>query len=354
MENIVSCRSTSRGTEQAVRKALKDIGFKCFKGNEKILIKPNVNELSRDNSGKNTSLGVVRAVLKELTKKSLDIVIAEGTSIIGNAMINFKQAGYFEIAKEFGIELIDLNKEKNKKVNIPQGRVLKHVYISKPVLEADRIVNIPVLKTHILTTITCSLKNMKGCLPPKEKLRCHTAGLNEAIADYNKVIRNDLVVIDATTAMEGNGPHAGKPKKLNLVFAGYRAATLDLAITRFADIPLDRVPHLKFALEDGLGKEPEIVGDAKPFNLELPKRIDWVPTRISRLMEGLKLKLFHPKLSKHRPEITDKCTKCMRCLKFCPRTAIINIEGRPVINRSKCVNCLVCAELCPHSAIKII
>src|SRR3990167_5512737 len=162
MQQKVACADASKNIENAVSSALNAINFSGFNKNEKIVIKPNVNEFQESGSGANTSSAVIDSIVSQLIKKSPNIAIAEGTSIIGNVLANFRKAGYYEIARKYGIELIDMNKGKFRNVKIPNAKVLKNARISETILNADKIINVPVLKTHVLTTITCALKNMKG------------------------------------------------------------------------------------------------------------------------------------------------------------------------------------------------
>ncbi len=350
MSEKVACAEALPDVNKAVSSALESIDFSGFGKNERIVIKPNVNEFRESGSGANTSSEVVEALVSFLIKKSPHIVIAEGTSIIGNALANFRKAGYYQIAKKYGIELIDLNAGKFRNVKIKNAKVLKTARISETILGADRIVNVPVLKTHVLTTLTCALKNIKGCLHPNDKLRCHAIGLDEAIVDYNRVLKPDLVIVDATTAMQGSGPHSGEKIKLNRVFAGTSSLAIDCAIAKCAGIPTKKINHLDLAIREFGMPEIEIINEMH-FDLKLPKKIDWLPTRLSRLAYGFRHKVLKAKLSAQRPEINlRECAKCKKCLHFCPESAF-SFDEFPEINYGKCIQCLVCVELCPHSAI---
>ena len=356
MSEKVACADAGKNIENAVSSALDAINFSGFGKNDKIVIKPNVNEFQESGSGANTSSAVIDSLVSLLIKKSPNITIAEGTSIIGNALANFRKAGYYDISKKYGIELIDLNKGKFRNVKIPNAKVLKNARISETILGANKIVNVPVLKTHVLTTITCALKNMKGCLHPNDKLKCHTIGLDEAIVDYNRILKPDLVIVDATTAMQGSGPHSGEKIKLDRIFAGTNSLAVDYAIAKCAGIPVNKINHLDLAIKEFGIPDVEIINE-KHFDLELPKKIDWLPTRLSRLAYGFKHKVLKAKLSAQRPEINpQECAKCRKCLHFCPESAFSfdNSNGFPEINGRKCIRCLVCVELCPYSAIKAV
>jgi uncharacterized protein (DUF362 family) len=84
--------------------------------------------------------------------------------------------------------------------------------ICRSILELDRLINIPVLKGHCQTAMTCALKNLKGCIPDSEKQRYHREGLFQAIADLNEILRSDLILVDAlgvgSSALSADTLHA--------------------------------------------------------------------------------------------------------------------------------------------------
>lgn len=68
--------------------------------------------------------------------------------------------------------------------------------ICSSVRKLDFLINVPVLKGHCQTKITCALKNMKGLIPNKEKRHFHKLGLHKPIAHLNVGIHQDFIVVD--------------------------------------------------------------------------------------------------------------------------------------------------------------
>jgi hypothetical protein len=119
-----------------------------------------------------------------------------------------------------------------------------------------------VMKTHMHTGVTLSIKNMKGCLWRRSKVDLHmlpeVGGQREkpldiAIADMASVLRPHLAIIDGTIGMEGLGPSAGKPKALGLVLAGVDAFATDSIACELMGISARDVPHLRIGAERGYG-----------------------------------------------------------------------------------------------------
>ena len=90
----------------------------------------------------------------------------------------FRAAGYEAVGKKYGVPLFDLKRDKTRRVDTP----LRPMDICCRALDADYLINLPVLKGHCQTAMTCALKNCKGCLPDREKRRFHAEGLMRPIA----------------------------------------------------------------------------------------------------------------------------------------------------------------------------
>jgi hypothetical protein len=107
--------------------------------------------------------------------------------------------------------------------------------------------------------MTCALKNLKGCLPDKEKRRFHTIGLHKPIAALNTVFHPDLIVVDSLcgdiTFEEG-----GNPVEMNRLILGADPVKVDSYGASLLGIPLTEVEHLILAEKMGVGSS-EIFSD---------------------------------------------------------------------------------------------
>ena len=100
--------------------------------------------------------------------------------------------GYTDLAERYGVELVDLQQD-----GFHARRVGDlEISVCNELERVDYLINLPVLKGHCQTRITCALKNLKGCIPNSEKRRFHTLGLHKPIAYLNKAVKTDLVIVD--------------------------------------------------------------------------------------------------------------------------------------------------------------
>jgi len=147
-------------------------------------------------------------------------------------------------------------------MDIPGAQVLHKLRLCADVLEFDVIVSIPVMKMHMHTDVTLSIKNMKGCLWRRFKVQLHMLppieGSNEkpinvALADMASVLWPHLAIIDGTVGMEGLGPAAGEAKALDCVVVSADAFAADAVACRLMGTRAEDVPHLRMGAERQLG-----------------------------------------------------------------------------------------------------
>jgi len=124
----------------------------------------------------------------------------------------FKRLGIDKIAKMFGAELINFNKDDGEKIQLVTG----DAKIAKTILDSDFIIDLPVIKTHVEAGMTCACKNYMGSLIGTEKRKMHDC-LEKNIVRLNEIIKTDLIIVDGIICMEGRGPGDGIPKKLGII-----------------------------------------------------------------------------------------------------------------------------------------
>ena len=167
-----------------------------------IAIKPNLVSPTPASFGGTTHPEVVAGIIEFLQDRGYkNIVIAEGSWVGDKTAEAFEYCGYNDLAARYGVKLIDMQKEKGIKVACSAadagaspdaaasaGFAGETLQICACVRDWDYLINVPVLKGHCQTNITCALKNLKGLIPNSEKRRFHTMGLHRPIALLNTVI----------------------------------------------------------------------------------------------------------------------------------------------------------------------
>lgn len=223
-----------------------------------------INAMSREVlPGRNTSPWILEAVVKILktsfpgTKFIIGDSDVAGYRQFEDACINWM---YTKIAEKHGIEIVNLSTDDfvQQKTESPLFPVLS---VPETVLTVDSIINLPVIKTHVLSGLTCCLKNHWGLLP-RCRYKYHTR-VSETIAEINRLFRKTrLNIADGTVCIEGSGPKTGNPVVCSAIFGGTDRVAVDSAVLDFMGFPLEFAPHVQMSHQKGIGTLTyEIIGD---------------------------------------------------------------------------------------------
>jgi uncharacterized protein (DUF362 family) len=261
----------------AVREAIDLLGgmSKVTSGQDRILLKPNLVAPDRNYT---TNPDVVLAVAKLMLDAGKHVMIGEGSAaadsfnvIDGEQFITkkedilnrmqqyvFDNLGYTKIANTLNIPLINLHTGEIIELPLKDGLVGRSIKIHKKLTEVDLVCSIPIMKTHVLATVTLAMKNLIGLYPGKEyfamRSRLHDMALEKGskgvayeIIDINRSVKTGLSIIDATVAMEGNGPTAGSLVDMGLIIAGTSPLATDMVGASIMGFEIDEIPTFKLA-----------------------------------------------------------------------------------------------------------
>lgn len=215
----------------------------------RIGIKPNLVSASPASFGATTHPEVVAGIIEYLQSHGYrDIVIAEGSWVGDKTADAFDVCGYEALAKQYGVRLCDAQKEKSHRADC-SGLELN---LCDCVDEIDFMINVPVLKGHCQTKITCALKNMKGLIPNSEKRRFHSMGLHRPIAHLAFGIRQDFIVVDHICG-DLDFEDGGNPVVRNCVMAACDPVLTDAYVCKLLHYKVDDVPYVRLAETLGVG-----------------------------------------------------------------------------------------------------
>jgi len=239
---------------------------------DRVVIKPNWNGVNPQSS---TSLRVVEAACRWARDQgAADVIVGEGPVPLARERVDayFKEMDVQARVSAAGARFVNFDDEEHVlfkgKPDLPS-----EIGVSRVALEADVIIDLPLLKVHSCCLTTLCVKNLKGCLRPRDKMEFHRIGLLPAVVALNRIVRPQINVIDAIDAMEGDHSH-GEIVHLDRLIAGRDPVATDAV--GCAQIGLDPtdVPLLRMASEAGLGvnrlDEIEVIGEPlEPRQFEL-------------------------------------------------------------------------------------
>ncbi len=244
--------------ENLKRDILKSLDFIKWKDHVKkdstVFIKPNFT-FPYYKEGITTSPQIIEYFLEILKERADNVIIGESDG--GNDSFKaddaFKGHDMYRICKDTGTELVNLSNLPSRFVE--EEIVGKKVKVELPQLlldDVDCFISLPVLKVHVMTNVTLSMKNLWGCHP--DSMRClQHKNLSEKLTLITKSLNPKIVLMDGLYALDGHGPMYGDPKKLDLIFASNNPVVNDSLGTHVMGLPIESVDHIIKAEKEGLG-----------------------------------------------------------------------------------------------------
>ncbi|MFZ5632857.1 MAG: DUF362 domain-containing protein [Bacillota bacterium] len=241
----------SRDIDQSVREAVELCGgLQGMNKNDGILIKPNLVDWEFDLPfppyGVVTTTALVFALVRLLAEEGFSrITVGEAPLPVPKSKGRqiYQALGYEKLKERYGVELVDFNEEKFVPVDFGGYKL----NIAQKALEAHRLINLPVLKTHNLCRVSLGLKNLKGCLDRKSKILCHGRDhdldqMFPAIADK---LPPGLTIVDGIYTLERGPAPYGKAYRKDLLIASRDTFACDVVASEVMGHPAREVPHLE-------------------------------------------------------------------------------------------------------------
>ena len=368
--SLVRCDDYSRERVLASVKRSIDLlgGIERFASpGQKILVKPNLLHVSEIEEGVTTHPEVVFAVAKMLKDHGCKVIIGDSPGAGMSYRVKFLRKSYAasgldKVAEELGV---DLNFDTGYRgVSNPGGIIIKRFNIINPALDADAIVSVSKMKTHLLTIMTGGTKNLFGVLPGMEKPTFHGRlpdpdDFSRMLVDLNALMKPKLQVMDAVMAMEGDGPIGGELRNVGVVLASDDFTAIDVAASRIMTIDPASVGTIKAAMERGLVQKnlSDISFVGEDFDGLIVKDFKKPQTYLKprpKKRRGQHVLDTMAKAYALRPEIIeDNCIGCGECSQICPKHAITMKNNKAHIDYKDCIRCYSCHETCVNGAIRL-
>jgi uncharacterized protein (DUF362 family) len=264
-------------------------------GKERIMLKPNL--VSNDPHA-TTKPEVIRALAALMQKAGKAVSIGEGSAAASGFNVQgstvyrlknpdklkamqqfiFDSLGYTELARALNIPLINLHMGDMVEVDVPGGLAYQKLTLHRALTETDLLCSVPMMKTHGLATVTLGMKNLIG-LYPGTVYRTVRAGVHDHAADAGSpgaafeildMVRANklgLVVIDGSTAMEGDGPSNGPLVPMNVIIAGTNPLATDIVGASVMGFEPREIPT--FVQANKVGMQPASLDDIEIRGAEI-------------------------------------------------------------------------------------
>lgn len=238
---------------------------------KRIGIKPNLVSPSTADWGATTHPEIVAGIIEYLQEHGFrNLLILESSWVGDKTSAALEVCGYNALCQQYGVPFLDIQKDSSHIENAA-GLELE---ICDGIRDVDFLINVPVLKGHCQTKITCALKNIKGLVPGKEKRHFHQMGLHKPIAHLNAAIRQDFIVVDHICG-DLDFEDGGNPVVRNCLMAAKDPVLTDAYVCRLLHYEVDEVPYVRLAERLGVGSADlseltlKVIGEGE--DRELPR-----------------------------------------------------------------------------------
>ena len=268
--------------DYAVEEAIDLIGGikEATRGKELIMLKPNLVNASPSATTKPQVVEALARLMKGAGKEVLigeGSAAAEGFNVRGEEVFRtrkreildgmqqhvFDALGYTELAKSLKVPLVNLHTGEMDEVEVPGAFVFDKLTLHRSLREIDLLCSVPMMKTHGLAHVTLGMKNLIGVYPGLvyQSVRGHMHDVASAVepsatagpvVDMVRANKLGLVVVDASTAMEGQGPAEGDLVKMDLIIAGTNPVATDMVTASIMGFQPREIPTFTWANKAGL------------------------------------------------------------------------------------------------------
>ncbi|MBZ5583079.1 MAG: DUF362 domain-containing protein [Acidobacteriia bacterium] len=300
--------------EAAVERAIDLLGGMAAitRGKERIMLKPNLVAPIPEAT---TKLPVIRALVRLMRSAHREVSIGEGSAAAppfnvrdgrtfrtsNKDLLNglqqrvFDELGYSEFSKAQKVPLVNLHTGDLVEVSVPGALLFDKLTLHRSLTEIDLLCSAPMMKTHVLAGVTLGMKNLIGVYPGAvyQALRgdmhdraaqIEPSATAAPIVDMVRANKLGLVVIDGSSAMEGNGPTDGTVVPMETIVAGTNPLATDLVAASLMGFAPDEVSTFTWAHKAGLR----------------PRRLEEIETRGDPL-ERVRREFVRPVLSPWNP-----------------------------------------------------
>lgn len=216
---------------------------------KKIGIKPNLVLGAPASDGATTHPELIDGLLTYLKEKGFhDITVMESSWVGAATLQAAEQNGLLEVCRKHQVPFIDMKKEP---ATACQAAGLE-LNVCRKALEMNYMINVPVVKGHCQTKVTCAMKNYKGLIPDSEKRRFHTMGLHRPIAHLNTVLRQDFILADNICG-DLDFEEGGNPVSMDRLLAFRDPVLCDSFAAETLGYPPEDIPYITLAAELGVG-----------------------------------------------------------------------------------------------------
>ncbi|MCA1995350.1 MAG: DUF362 domain-containing protein [Coleofasciculus sp. S288] len=251
-------------------------GIEAFvKKGDRVLLKPNLLTAGRPGKECITRPEIIYCIA-QLVQEAGGKPFFGDSPAFGSAKGVARANGYLPMMEELNLPVVEFHGQRYE----TGSEAFSHLRLCKEAMDADVVINLPKLKSHVQLTLTMGVKNLFGCVPGKMKAWWHMeAGkderrFGEMLVETARAINPDLTILDGIIGHEGNGPSGGEPRQLNILGASSDVFALDRSLVELLSVDPMVVPTI--AAAERLGFCPDLANIHFPLQQPIALQVtDW-------------------------------------------------------------------------------
>ena len=349
---------------------LNDQSFKSFNiydkldSTKKVFIKLNLVGPFEKEKGITTHPVILQAVLDLILPITKNVIVGDNPAI-RDQIPTLKKCGLYDTIKNANVEILEGTDFTT--ITNSNPKIYSKFEVSRQMIDCDLLINLPKIKTHSLTYMTCAEKNFFGLIYGLNKSAWHTKASNplefgEALNDLYGALLESFKdktlfhIADGIIGLEGEGPSSGgKAKHANCIITSTDAVSIDRVAVELVHLDYEKLYVNKIANDRGYGEGDINKIEIKGNPLSDFDDIHFLAPKDSLGSTGIKFlrhKFVRNILLEHPTIDKEKCIKCGQCATICPvKTMQIEKGKYPHLKSNVCIRCWCCAEVCPQNAI---
>jgi len=219
---------------------------------DRVLLKPNLLTGARPTKACTTRPELVYAVAQLVQQAGGQPFLGDSPAF-GSARGVAEANGLLPLAEELNLPIVELHGQRYGTSSLE----FDHLRLAKEAMDADVVINLPKVKSHVQLTLTLGVKNLFGCVPGKMKAWWHMEAGKDVerfgtmLVETARLINPELTILDSIVGHEGNGPSGGEPRDLGILAASPNVFALDRAMVEILNVDPLRVPTVAQALRTG-------------------------------------------------------------------------------------------------------
>jgi len=219
-----------------------------------VVVKPNIGWNRAPETGANTNPLLVKRIIEHCFNAGAKKVYVFDNAV-SSSLKTYKTSGLEATANAAGATVVPSHSEQYyQSVEIPGASVLKKTKVHEVMLEANVVINVPVLKHHSSSSLTIAMKNLMGVVWDRQEY--HRKGLHDCIADFCLYHQPTLNVVDAYRVTMAHGPSNARLEDLDLkksLLVGRDIVMVDAAATKLFGLEPERVRYIQLGYEKKIG-----------------------------------------------------------------------------------------------------